>query len=58
MVLASGHHPAALKDDMTTPAGCTIAGLLVLEDARIQSALPRAVETTTHVAAGLGRPHS
>jgi pyrroline-5-carboxylate reductase len=54
MVLETGTHPAALKDDVTTPAGCTIAGLLSLEDARVRSALARAVETTAHVAAGLG----
>ncbi len=54
MVLETGTHPAALKDDVTTPAGCTIAGLLSLEDARVRSALARAVETTARVAAGLG----
>jgi pyrroline-5-carboxylate reductase len=53
MVLESGLHPASLKDDVTTPAGCTIAGLLALEDARIRSALARAIETTAHVAGGL-----
>ena len=35
MVLTTGRHPAALKDDVTTPAGCTIAGILALEDGRI-----------------------
>lgn len=54
MVLESGRHPAALKDDVTTPAGCTIAGLLALEDGRIRSVLARAVEQTTQVARGLG----
>jgi pyrroline-5-carboxylate reductase len=37
MVLQTGLHPAALKDQVTTPAGCTIAGLLTLEDGRIRS---------------------
>jgi pyrroline-5-carboxylate reductase len=55
MVLATGRHPAALKDDVTTPGGCTIAGLMALEDGKMRSVLARAVETTTRVAAGLGR---
>jgi pyrroline-5-carboxylate reductase len=55
MVLATGRHPAALKDDVTTPGGCTIAGLMVLEDGRARSVLARAIETTTKVAAGLGK---
>jgi pyrroline-5-carboxylate reductase len=55
MVLATGNHPAALKDDVTTPGGCTIAGLLALEDGKVRSVLARAVETATRVAAGLGR---
>jgi len=37
-----------------TPAGCTIAGLLMLEDGRIRSVLARAVEEATRVAAQLG----
>jgi pyrroline-5-carboxylate reductase len=44
MVLETGEHPAALKDDVTTPAGCTIAGILALEDGKIRSVLARAVE--------------
>ena len=54
MVLSSGRHPAALRDDVTTPAGCTIAGLLMLEDGRIRSVLARAVEEATKTAAHLG----
>ncbi len=55
MVLATGRHPAQLKDDVTTPGGCTIAGLLALEERHLRSALAHAVQTTTRVAAGLGR---
>jgi pyrroline-5-carboxylate reductase len=55
MVLESGLHPAALKDQVTTPAGCTIAGLLTLEDGRIRSVLARAVEEATRVAGRLGQ---
>jgi pyrroline-5-carboxylate reductase len=55
MVLQTGLHPAALKDQVTTPAGCTIAGLLTLEDGRIRSVLARAVEEATRVASRLGQ---
>ncbi len=55
MVLRTGKHPAALKDDVTTPAGCTIAGILVMEDGRIRSVLARGVETAARVAAELAR---
>jgi pyrroline-5-carboxylate reductase len=55
MVLETGHHPAALKDQVTTPAGSTIAGLLTMEDGRIRSVLARAIQEATKVAAGLGR---
>lgn len=54
MVLQTGQHPAALKDQVTTPAGCTIAGLLALEDGRIRSVVARGIERATQVAAGLG----
>jgi pyrroline-5-carboxylate reductase len=54
MVLTTGRHPAALRDDVTTPAGCTIGGLLILEDGRVRSVLARAVEEATKIAAHLG----
>jgi pyrroline-5-carboxylate reductase len=54
MVLSTGRHPASLRDDVTTPAGCTIGGLLMLEDGRIRSVLARAVEEATKIAAHLG----
>lgn len=53
MVLQTGRHPAALKDDVTTPAGCTIAGILALEDGRIRSVLARGLETAARVAGEL-----
>jgi len=55
MVLETGRHPAALKDDVTTPAGCTIAGILALEDGRIRSVLSRAVEVASVRAGELGK---
>jgi pyrroline-5-carboxylate reductase len=54
LALHSGEHPASLKDDVTTPAGCTIAGLLTMEDGRIRSVLARTIEEATKVASGLG----
>jgi len=56
MVQETGRHPAALRDDVTTPAGCTIGGLLMLEDGKIRSVLARAVEEATRIASGLGAP--
>ncbi len=54
LVLQTGRHPAALKDEVTTPAGCTIAGLLTMEDGRIRSILARTIEEASLVASGLG----
>lgn len=54
MVKRSGRHPAALRDDVTTPAGCTIAGLLTLEDGKIRSVLARAVQEAARTASELG----
>jgi pyrroline-5-carboxylate reductase len=55
MVQETGRHPASLRDDVTTPAGCTIGGLLMLEDGKIRSVLARAVEEATRIVADLGR---
>jgi pyrroline-5-carboxylate reductase len=54
MVLDTSLHPAALKDQVTTPAGSTIAGLLTMEDGRIRSVLARAIQEATRVASQLG----
>lgn len=54
MVKESGRHPASLRDDVTTPAGCTIGGLLIMEDGKIRSVLARAVEEATTIAGQLG----
>jgi pyrroline-5-carboxylate reductase len=54
MVLDTDMHPAALKDQVTTPAGCTIAGILTMEDGRIRSVLARTVQEAAKVAGGLG----
>jgi pyrroline-5-carboxylate reductase len=43
MVLERGVHPAALKDEVTTPAGCTIDGLMALEEGKLRVTLIKAV---------------
>ncbi len=43
LVLHTGEHPAKLKDVVTTPAGCTIDGLLELEEGRLRVTLIKAV---------------
>lgn len=53
MVL-SGQHPAIIREQVSTPAGCTIGGLLVLEDGRVRSTVARGIQEATRVAAGLG----
>ncbi|NUQ81509.1 MAG: pyrroline-5-carboxylate reductase [Bacteroidetes bacterium] len=57
MLQQSGKHPAALKDDVTTPSGTTIAALLTMEDGKIRSVLARAVEEATRTARGLADPY-
>ena len=56
MVQETGRHPAALKDDVTTPGGCTIEGLLTMEDHGIRSALARGVQEATRIVGLMGQP--
>jgi len=43
MVIETGHHPALLKDTVTTPGGCTIDGILELEEGGLRVTLIKAV---------------
>ena len=47
MVLKTGEHPALLKDAVTTPAGCTIDGILELEEGKLRVTLIKAVVKAT-----------
>ena len=47
MVLDTGYHPALLKDAVTTPAGCTIDGILELEEGGLRVTLIKAVMRAT-----------
>jgi pyrroline-5-carboxylate reductase len=38
------------------PGGCTIAGLLALEDGRVRSTIARAIQVATERASELGQP--
>jgi len=53
MVLETGEHPALLKDAVTTPAGCTIDGLLRLEEGGLRVTLIKAVVEATRRAGEL-----
>ncbi|MES2390893.1 MAG: pyrroline-5-carboxylate reductase [Acidobacteriota bacterium] len=44
MVLETGAHPALLKDEVTTPAGCTVDGILELEEGGLRVTLIKAVK--------------
>lgn len=58
-MLQSGMHPAVLRDQGTCPEGCTIGGLMVMEEAGVRGHIGRALreavtlarlmETTEHV---------
>lgn len=54
MVLG-GEHPAIFRDKVSTPGGCTIGGLLVLEENNVRGAMARAVREATVVASQLGK---
>jgi len=47
VVLQTGDHPALLKDAVTTPAGCTIDGILELEEGKLRVTLIKAVVKAT-----------
>jgi pyrroline-5-carboxylate reductase len=56
MVLETGAHPALLKDEVTTPAGCTVDGILELEEGGLRVTLIKAVKRATQRARELANP--
>ncbi|MCG8589910.1 MAG: pyrroline-5-carboxylate reductase [Proteobacteria bacterium] len=54
LALESGRHPAALKDQVTSPGGTTIAGLEQLERGGVRAALYEAVAAATRRSRELG----
>lgn len=54
MVL-NGEHPARMREKICTPGGCTIGGLLVLEEAGVRGTVARSVREATVVASQLGQ---
>lgn len=55
MVLERGEHPAALKDEVTTPAGCTVDGLMALEEGKLRVSLIKAVLAATRRSKIMGK---
>lgn len=57
-MLQSGIHPGILKDEGTSPEGCTIGGLMVLEEGAVRGHLGRALREAVTVARLMGTvPH-
>ena len=54
LVLESGRHPGELKDQVTSPAGTTIAGVQALEARGFRAALMEAVEAAARRSRELG----
>lgn len=54
-LVQSGEHPAVLRENVCTPGGCTIGGLLVLEDGGARGTISRAIREATVVASQLGK---
>lgn len=54
LVLETGEHPAVLRDRVTSPAGTTAEGLLVLEERGVRSAFQGAVRAASRRSKALG----
>ena len=54
MVLESGKHPGQLRDEVTSPGGCTIRALHVMEKAGIRGIIMDAVQASAERTTELG----
>lgn len=50
----SGTHLTILRNQVTTPGGCTMAGLMTLEEEGVRGSIARCINRTTVVASQLG----
>ena len=55
MVLETGPHPGALKDQVTSPGGTTIEGLHELEKGKLRGVVMSAVRAATEKSKKLGQ---
>ena len=55
MVLKTGRHPGALKDEVTSPGGTTIAAVHALEAGAMRATVINAVVAATEKSKELGR---
>lgn len=53
-LVLNGEHPALLREKVGTPGGCSIGGLLVLEEGAVRGTVSRAVREAATVASRLG----
>lgn len=57
-MLQSGIHPGVLKDQGTSPEGCTIGGLMIMEEAGVRGHLGKALREAVTIARAMGQnPH-
>jgi pyrroline-5-carboxylate reductase len=54
LVLQGGEHPSMVRDKVMTPGGCTVGGMLVLEEGGLRGTIAKAVREATVVASQLG----
>lgn len=54
-MILNGEHPALFREKVSTPGGCTIGGLLVLEEGGVRGSVARSVREATVVASRLGQ---
>lgn len=46
-LIQDGQHPAILREKVSTPGGCTIAGLMAMEEGAVRSSVGKAIKEAT-----------
>lgn len=54
-LVQSGEHPALLREKVCTAGGCTIGGVMVMEEGRVRGTVARAVREAAVVAGQIGQ---